>query len=158
MPTVTLLVGVPATGKSTWRSLSVTADDFVYSTDDVVEEIAAAQGKTYEEVWADSIKEATKIANARLADAIKAKKNIVSDRTNLTASARAKFLAQFPKSYKRKAVLFEAPRSLDQHLARIAARPGKNIPTNILMSMLKDLEGPTLEEGFESVKFIGSWD
>ena len=151
-PTVTVLVGVPASGKSTWRELSA-GDAFVYSTDDVVEELAAVQGKTYEQVWSDQIKHATKIANECLAPAIKERKNVISDRTNLTAESRRKFLTQFPKSYVRKAVLFAVPPA-DVLKARIAGRPGKNIPAEVLSRMIKDLEEPTLDEGFASVKFI----
>jgi len=46
------LVGVPASGKSTWVENQDWAKDYVIvSTDDFVEKYAADQGKTYNEVF-----------------------------------------------------------------------------------------------------------
>ena len=157
MPTVTVLVGLPACGKSTWREKNLDAFDWIYSTDDLVEEYALAQGKTYGDVWKSYIGEATKLANSRLQNAIRDGQNIVADRTNLTVAARAKFLAQFPKSYIKKVVFFAPPDHLGDLVKRVNSRVGKDIPFSVLKGMRNTLEVPTTDEGFSSVDVVDTW-
>lgn len=58
MKTSYILVGIPASGKSTWvKSFKGTA--IILSTDNYIEAFAQVQGKTYSEVFDSTIKEAT---------------------------------------------------------------------------------------------------
>ena len=156
MPKVTILVGLPASGKSTWVAANATKAH-IYSTDNIVEELAREQGTTYDAIWSDVIKDATKEANRRLQEAIRARKDVVSDRTNLTAKARSKFLAQFPKAYRPHAVLFMPSLNPAELIERLNGRPGKNIPMSVIDRMFEDLEEPTLREGFDTVSYVNTW-
>ena len=61
MPTIYMLIGVPASGKSTWVEQNK-GNALVISTDNLIEAYAANLGKTYNEVFKEQIKIATKIA------------------------------------------------------------------------------------------------
>ena len=54
-----MLIGVPASGKSTWVNKSIGSimcnDTFVYSTDAYIEKIAENLGMTYDDVFKDII-------------------------------------------------------------------------------------------------------
>ena len=154
MAKVTILVGVPGSGKSTSRKSLVKSDDFVYSTDDVIEQMAMSAGKTYDEIWSDNIKEATKIANDMLFKAIKEGRDVVCDRTNMTAGSRKKLLSLFdPKIYEfRIAEVFPFPPD-DILRKRLASRQGKTIPWFVIEKMEASYEHPSYKEGFTSIHF-----
>ena len=71
-------------------------------------------------------------------------------RTNLTAKARAGKLSQIPKTYRKIAVFFPTPNEKELQ-RRLASRPGKNIPSNIVMGMKSQLQAPTTAEGFDEI-------
>jgi len=149
MPTFYMLIGVPASGKSTWRASNAKGAE-VISTDDIIEKIAASQDKTYDDVFKDNIKAATNIAERRVKSAFDDERDVVWDQTNLTRKSRASKLAMVPKHYKKVAVYFPTPHP-EVHKKRLAGRPGKTIPNYVLDSMTKSLEPPTKAEGFDEV-------
>ena len=146
------MIGVPASGKSTW----ISKQDFdwenviVISTDSIIEERATAQGKTYSDVFQEEIKSATAEMNTRLVAAIANKKNVIWDQTNLTKKTRKAKLSSIPKEYERIAVFFPTP-DKDELKSRLASRPGKTIPANVVMGMISQLEEPTKDEGFNVI-------
>lgn len=155
MPKLYMLIGVPAAGKSTWiEQQAFDSEDWVIlSTDKYVEVAARAQGKTYSEVWMKEVNTAARIMKADLTMAIQDGVNLVWDQTNLSVKVRAKNLAQVPSNYEKVAVFFPTPP--DAELARrLASRPGKTIPANIIMGMKSQLEMPTLAEGFDEIMII----
>ena len=152
MPTLYMLIGVPGSGKSTWlagQSLDWT-NTRVISTDNVIERKAQEQGKTYSEVFQKEIKGATHQMNRELKQAIKDGANIVWDQTNLTKKGRAGKLAEIPENYRKVAVFFATPDD-DELKRRLASRPGKTIPANVVLAMKSQLERPGKDEGFDEV-------
>jgi predicted kinase len=149
MPTFYMLIGVPASGKSTWRASNAKGAETI-STDDIIEKIAASQDKTYNDVFKDNIKAATNIADRRAKSAFDDERDVVWDQTNLTRKSRASKLTMVPKHYKKVAVYFPTPHP-EVHKKRLAGRPGKTIPNYVLDSMTKSLEPPTKAEGFDEV-------
>ena len=147
-----MLIGVPASGKSTWREQN-SMDAVVISTDDILERIAAEQGATYNEVFKDNIKLATQLANLMVANAFAADRDVVWDQTNLTRKSRAGKLAQVPENYEKFAVFFPTPDQAE-HARRLALRPGKVIPGNILNGMISTVEQPTMDEGFDVIQIL----
>jgi len=152
MPTIWMMIGVPGSGKSTWIAKqsfdwSKTA---VISTDNIIDQRAAAQGKTYSDVFQAEIKSATAEMNANLRYAIKNSMDIIWDQTNVTAKARAQKMQSIPSTYKKIAVFFTTP-PRDVLLARLAQREGKSIPYNIVMSMISQLQQPTYDEGWDDI-------
>jgi adenylate kinase len=83
MPTCTVFVGLPGSGKSTCiQSAYTNPTQFVYSTDDLLEVAAKELGSTYNDVFETLIKSVTKSADNMLAGAIKQNKDVVWDQTN----------------------------------------------------------------------------
>jgi len=152
MPTVYMMIGMPGSGKSTW----IANQNFdwnktmVVSTDAIIDQRAAAQGKTYSEVFQDEIKGATAQMNQNLKTAIANNMDIVWDQTNLTAKTRQGKLSQIPKNYRKVAVFFQTPNEKELN-RRLQSRPGKTIPLNVVASMLAQLQPPTEAEGFDEI-------
>lgn len=157
MPTLYMLIGVPGSGKSTW--LANQAFDWnrtrIISTDNIIERRAQEQGKTYSEVFRDEIKSATAQMNAELRQAIKDGADIVWDQTNLTRKARAGKLFSIPDGYRKVAVFFATPDEAELK-RRLASRPGKTIPANVILGMKSQLEPPTESEGFDDIIQVSS--
>ena len=144
-----VMVGLPASGKST-RVLEMCAmdsDAYVYSTDNIVEDIAKQLGKTYDEVWAD----------IWLTEAMKNKQNVIWDQTNLGAGKRKGIINRMHKAgYSVECICFLQPESkedIDEWNRRLRSRPGKNIPDFIIKNMVKTFVVPALDEGFDSVLY-----
>jgi predicted kinase len=146
-----MLCGVPTSGKSTYvnKLLAMTywKNSVVLSTDYYVEFYAKEQGKTYNEVFDEHIKEATQMMDKLLKFAIDQGKDIIWDQTNLTAGTRKKKLRRLPPEYHRGVIYFEV--SLEEALERNNHREGKFIPKDILKRMWHQFEIPTVSEGFE---------
>jgi predicted kinase len=149
-----MLCGIPTSGKSTYvdklLALDYWKNSVVLSTDYYIEFYAKKQGKTYNEVFDEHIKEATQMMDKLLKFAIDQGKDIIWDQTNLTAGARKKKLRRLPAEYHRGVIYFEV--SLEEALERNNHREGKFIPKDILKRMWHQFEIPTVSEGFEYVE------
>lgn len=150
MPTAIFLIGVPAAGKSSFRSI-LPGDFFVASSDDYIDAYAALENKTYNEVFKDTIGDATRHFNNQISMAIShGRMDLVVDRTNMTVASRKKVLSLLPKDWTKVALVF-MPKDNEIWKNRLESRPGKDIPHNVLISMLMSYERPTEDEGFERV-------
>lgn len=154
MPTCYMLIGLPASGKSTWiNNQDFTSDYIVLSTDNFIESVALSQGLKYNDVIHLEHKNAKKYLNLSLLDAIAKNKNIIWDQTNLTQKVRQKKLSKLPKTYNTIAIYFEQPAD-DIHRERLKLRPGKTIPENIMLNMKNSLEPPSISEGFSRIIYF----
>ena len=104
MTTALFLVGLPGSGKSTFRELC--KGYLVASSDDFIETQARSEGKTYNDVFKKYIEPATKHFNHMVSHAVAGKLPLIVDRTNLTISSRAKVLAKIPVNWTKIAVVF----------------------------------------------------
>jgi predicted kinase len=152
-PTAYLLVGVPGSGKSTWAEPYLQRDFKLISTDNYIETVAAAAGKTYGEVFKQTIEAATKWMEDCVRDYTAAMFGIVWDQTNLTMKSRRKKLdLLLAAGYDVVAVTFEIP---DGELKRRRevreAATGKTIPPSVMESMGATYQRPTRLEGFTKV-------
>ncbi len=147
-----VLVGVPASGKSTWTSNQIWAKDIpVVSTDRFVEEYAAKHGKTYSEVFEEYMPIAVKLMANQVLICQANKTDIIWDQTSTTVATRAKKIRMLPEYYKI-AVVFKTPPTAELQ-RRLASRPGKTIPWDVVSNMAAQLEAepPTQEEGFDEI-------
>ncbi len=147
-----VLVGVPASGKSTWTSNQIWAKDIpVVSTDRFVEEYAAKHGKTYSEVFEEYMPIAVKLMANQVLICQANKTDIIWDQTSTTVATRAKKIRMLPEYYKI-AVVFTTPPTAELQ-RRLASRPGKTIPWDVVSNMAAQLEAepPTQEEGFDEI-------
>ena len=151
MPTMYMLIGVPASGKSTWVEKNK-GDALVISTDNLIEIYAADNGKTYNDVFKEQIKIATKIAMEHAEAAFAAGQDVIWDQTNITKKSRKGKLAMVPEHYRKTAVFFATPLE-EEWQRRLNGRQGKSIPAHILDSMVEMLEMPEQDEGWSVIEY-----
>jgi len=152
MPTCYQLVGVPASGKSTWIANQDWAIDcVVVSTDEFVEDYAKECGSTYSEVFEDYMPTAIKLMADKVVRAREASKDIIWDQTSTTELSRKRKFSMLP-DYEHIAVIFKAP-DTEELNRRLASRPGKIIPPDVVKSMLDNFEMPNEAEGFVQIWF-----
>lgn len=158
-PICTVMVGLPGLGKSTLIEGMYKPDAFIYSTDQFIEDAAAHFGKTYDEAFEDNIKAATESMNALLDDAIKERKDIIWDQTNLGVGKRRKIINRMKQAgYQVRCICIIPPEAgwLDDQkvwASRLSNRPGKTIPQNILTNMIESFTVPSVDEGFDMITF-----
>lgn len=152
MTTVYMLSGMPASGKSTYVNDNL-AGIPVVSTDAYIEEYARLNNKTYNDVFLDVIKTATKRMNEFVDILVQTETSFVWDQTNLSVKSRKAKLDKIPKHWEKIAIYFHTPEETEWQ-RRLNSRPGKTVPINILKSMLKTIEIPTVVEGFFCVMEI----
>lgn len=150
MPKFYMMIGVPASGKSTWIKHQNSKGHMVASSDDYIERQAEQQGKTYSEVFKSTIKAATQHAHNTAKKAFELNLDLIWDQTNINKKSRAAKLAMVPDHYEKIAVVFSTP-SAQEHKNRLASRPGKSIPYNIIQGMIASFEPPDKDEGFDKI-------
>ena len=150
MATVYVLVGVPGSGKSTWiQNQDWARDCVVVSTDAFVEQEAQRQGRTYNEVFDDYMPTAVKLMADQVVEAREAGQDIVWDQTSTTVASRKKKFNMLP-NYHAVAVVFPTPEPAELE-RRLASRPGKSIPWNVMQGMISGFKTPTEQEGFDEI-------
>jgi predicted kinase len=153
MPKCYQLIGVPAAGKTTWLKSQewILGMEYV-STDHHVEEYAEQQGKTYTEVFKDYMPTAVELMAQEVRDARLAGRDVIWDQTSTTVKSRARKFAMLP-DYWHIAVVFRTP-NLEVLKERLASRPGKDIPWEVVQGMIDNWEEPSEQEGFKEIWFI----
>ena len=145
-----VLVGVPGSGKSTWiRNQEWTIGMEYVSTDHHVEEYAKQQGKTYTEVFKDYMPTAVELMAQEVVAAREAGRDVIWDQTSTTVQRRARKFAMLP-DYWPIAVVFPTP-EISILKERLASRPGKEIPWEVVQGMIDNFEYPTEAEGFKEI-------
>ena len=149
-PTIYILIGPPAAGKSTWRN-EVFEDQFdaaVISSDDLIDQFAEENDLTYTEAFLKvDHKKITEELNWTFDEAIQDGRDIIVDRTNMSAKSRRSWLGRVPRTYKKAAVVFNISRSkLDERLAARCSATGKCIPSHVVDDMIAKYEEPTEQE------------
>ena len=150
MPKCYQLIGVPASGKSTWVKNQDWADECAYiSTDHHVERQAELEGKTYSEVFVDFMPFAVKLMADDVVKAREAGKDIIWDQTSTTIKSRARKFNML-RDYEHIAVVFKTPEHTEL-FRRLGSRPGKDIPDHVIASMIAGWDEPTEDEGFTEI-------
>jgi predicted kinase len=147
------LVGVPGSGKSTWANLMNAQNGYVLvSTDAWVEREAERVGKTYSEIFNEYMPKAVEMMAIQVENAREKGLSIIWDQTSTTVISRAKKFNML-QDYKHIAVVLETPPLLVLN-ERLASRPGKVIPPDVVCKMIENLEYPTKDEGYDSIWYI----
>lgn len=145
-----VLVGVPASGKSTWiKNQDWALGLNIVSTDVWVEDYANRMGKTYSEVFDEYMPTAVKLMADHVVKCREHNHDIIWDQTSTTVLSRAKKIRMLPDYYKI-AVVFKTP-PMEELKTRLASRAGKVVPMEIVESMIANWEEPTKEEGFDEI-------
>lgn len=151
-----MLVGVPGAGKSTWLKTEMENIPFaIASTDNIIEEVAASKGQTYDEVFTKYISVAETMMFQDIQKYIDdGWETIVIDRTNVSVKARRRIMERFRGfDFQFEAVVFPVPEK-EEWDRRLKSRPGKTIPQAVLNSMAANLALPTEEEGFAKITHV----
>lgn len=148
--TITLLIGPPLSGKSTWLK-SNRLNEVVICRDDIVFQMGGSG--SYSERW-NSIdqKEVDKEFNRLVTEALRSKKDVIIDKTNCSIKSRRSILSQAPKDYKKKAVVFYTP--YDELLKRNRQRfekEGKYVNEGAIKQIIKSYFSPLYYEFDEIV-------
>ena len=144
------LIGVPGSGKSTWIGNQDWAKNCVIvSTDNHVEMYAKSVGKTYNEVFKDYMPTAISLMIKDVVDAREQGKDIIWDQTSVSIKSRERKFRML-RDYEHIAVVFATP-ELKELKRRLASRPGKNIPSHVMVQMIKGFQMPTMDEGFTEI-------
>lgn len=153
-PSVTLLIGHPLCGKSTWIRES-NSDAEVISRDALV--LEAYGSDDYDAAFGSvDQKKVDTMLKDRLTECAAAKRDCIVDMTNMTAKRRKHTLSFFGKEYTKIAVVFE-PLDIDEIKRRDdkrKAEENKSIPIGVIESMIKSYQTPTKEEGFHKITYI----
>lgn len=154
--TLFMLIGNPGSGKSTFVKTNQYSEpyDVVLSTDAWLETFAKMNDLTYNEAFEMYYKDAEKALKSDLAYALRSKKNIIYDQTNLTKKSRAKKLKSIPKDYKKIAVFFDTSTDIIISENQKRIEHGRSIPIGTLTNMIQSLEFPCKDEGFDDIVII----
>jgi predicted kinase len=152
MPRCYQLVGVPASGKSTWvKNQEWAVACVIVSTDEFVENYAREVGRTYSEVFEEYMPTAVGLMADKVVEAREAGKDIIWDQTSTTEKSRVRKFNMLP-DYEHIAVVFNTPDRAELDV-RLSGRPGKHIPKRVVDSMIEGFEMPSTSEGFIQVWF-----
>jgi len=153
MPTAYILIGVPGAGKSTWvEEYKFTSDVAHISSDHFIDEYAESVDKTYTEVFSEHAPIANKLMFDEALEAIRMRIDIVWDQTNTTVSTRRKKLVML-KDYHKIAVVFKTPKP-EVLKERLEGRSHwKQIPDDVIETMIDQFQEPTIREGFDDIWF-----
>lgn len=153
MPKCYQLIGVPGSGKSTWIKNQVWAlGTNVVSTDAWVEDYASRTGKTYSEVFTEYMPIAVKLMADHVIKCRNDGVDIIWDQTSTTVNSRARKFNMLP-DYEHIAVVFKTPEHKEL-MRRLWSRPGKEIPEQVIASMIAGWEEPTTDEGFIEIIYV----
>jgi predicted kinase len=147
-PTITFLVGPPASGKSTWVSKNV-GDEIVISRDNILDDMRKEYNLSYSESFANSeLQKKVNVAlNNHIAKSIQSYKDIVVDMTNMNRRSRSMILSKIPNVYTKNAVVFNVPKpELLRRLKNREMETGKSIPLHVVDSFIDSYEKPTNSE------------
>lgn len=156
-----IMIGAPATGKTTWfecepiANINADIDVGYASSDAIIEEIADEYNLTYNEAFKNLIGFADQVYwNDIVNHGRRGTSHLYIDRTNMSKKTRKKVIDILkPYGYTFEALVFNPPAD-DEWQRRLISRPGKNIPQGVIDNMLRNFEYPTLDEGFSSIKEI----
>ena len=143
MTTLYMMVGLPASGKSTYaKLLAEEVDGLVLSSDAVraewygSEEIQGDAGKIFREI------------EERCFNALKAGRNVIIDATNMNAKKRANFLKRMPECHK-VCVVMAVP--FDVCIRRDEMRP-RHVGPAVMEKMRKNFQMPYYNEGWDHIE------
>lgn len=169
---IKVLIGLPASGKSTWRQdfVSKNPNTLVVSRDDLVEEYARSMGVTYDDVFMESakfvdtkFKELMKSTLYQMRDGSIPYDYVVFDNTNLTSKKRESVFREFSiYSLAVDYVFFTPPKSFEHFKEwerRNNSRVGKTIPEKVLFSMYKSYDDVVDFKIFtpSNIEYVDTW-
>ena len=160
---ITVLVGPPGCGKSTWLDSQVYEKGqkpVLVSRDSELMSYAQYNDieGNYSQVWGQLTQEDQKEIDTNLQNvyntAKKENKDIVVDMTNMSRKSRRKWLSNVPKTYSKSAIVFATSfKEVFKRLDKREKETGKAIPLEVAITMMKGFMVPTFDE-VDFVNFV----
>lgn len=161
-PKLTLLVGSPLSGKTTFISDSdLEKNSVIVSRDSLMMSMSKEMGfdLTYSEVWKkftelELHEQVDEKLNNIFSSLVREGKNIVIDMTNLSRKRRNKFLSQVGKKYQKRAFVFLTDiEELEKRNVDRNKQQGKYISTELILNMNKSYSEPNYSE-FDEILYV----
>lgn len=154
-----MMIGLPGCGKSTLVQLINCCDQYeIMSLDNIIEEYAAKEGKTYSDVFDSHVVTAGLLLETRVSKAISSGVNIIFDQTNLSAYSRHRRIRELSyHNYNIVAIVITEQESVISERLRLRGElTGKIIPESVISSMKSRFEFPSFSEGFNKIIHLDS--
>jgi tRNA uridine 5-carbamoylmethylation protein Kti12 len=155
-PVYVMLVGLPASGKSTFRKiLEKTGQYYILSSDDIIESECNKVGITYSDGFTKFISEATKkvIFNRNVYCNDDYPVNVIDDHTNMSRKSRHDKMKDISNKYIKICYVFpELPKM--EWERRLEQRKDKHIPHSALITMKNAFQEPSYHEGFHIISHV----
>jgi predicted kinase len=162
---LTVLVGLPNSGKSTIRAelQKKNKNLFVVSRDDMLEDFyrrKTGKVKDYNTMYRflhedkDLLKEFDKEYEDLLNSIAKTKSDILIDMTQLSLSSRRKMLNHFTKFDKKAVVIMTDNNTLYERNDKRYEETGKFISRTVIENMMTSFTFPVIEEGFDNIELM----
>lgn len=152
---VTLMCGLPGSGKSTWVAKKENHDCFRVSRDEALMNLAIDKTKNfqinYNEAWRIIDQKEVDKELQRLFKEAKEYDNVIVDMTHMSKKSRRRSLSHFGKDYKKECIVFLT--DLPTVYLTNEKRCGKIIERDVVDRMMRSFYPPTLEE-FDDIKYI----
>lgn len=145
-PTVTLLVGIPGSGKTTWANNNHKENEVVLSSDLIRKELFN------DETNQENNKLVFTTLYKRARNLIKQGKSVIIDATNVTVNDRARALNNFAglDVYKI-AIVFKTEPDICKVRDKLRAR---TVGEEVINKFVEKFTNPKSEEGFNEIKYI----
>lgn len=146
MVTFIMLVGVPASGKSTYAAALEKKGYHVHSSDAIRKELSGSEENQ------ECSKEAFRILHERVKRDLKNGVSCVYDATNLTSNRRAGFLREIRKygCFKKCVAFYTSPEVCKQ---RNAARD-RHVPEDVIDRFFRTYQAPAYSEGWDVIDTV----
>jgi len=147
-PKLYMMCGVPGCGKTTWIQNHLTDKDVHISRDEIRFEILEPNDEYFKHE--DFVfKRFCEEINWGLRSGF----NVFADATHITKNSRQKLLRRITENVPVAAIFIKTP--LEQAIAQNELREGRSlVPLEVIQNMYKNLQPPTLEEGFDEIFII----
>jgi len=158
---LTILVGPPCAGKSTWVEQNK-GNAIVISRDALVEEVGRKRDMNYSEAFQFLLKnkeierkEVSDPLHRAVQEARRNKQDVIIDMTNMSKKSRRKWINQFEKDYNKNCVVFIRGFEALVECSKIRGKAtGKNITRGIIMNMVRNFTLPNYSEGYSKIEYV----
>lgn len=151
MSTLKILIGLPASGKTSFTKMYASCSDVVINSSDAIREELTGSAENQ-----DVNNKVFELMFKRTVAALNENKDVIYDATNLNRKRRINLIKQVKKAVKNtelkiNGVVFAVP--YETCLERNNARDRK-VPEEVIKRMMKSFEPPSLNEGFDSINIV----
>uniref|UniRef100_A0A8C7LIU4 Heterogeneous nuclear ribonucleoprotein U-like protein 1 n=1 Tax=Oncorhynchus kisutch TaxID=8019 RepID=A0A8C7LIU4_ONCKI len=156
-----MMVGLPASGKTTWASKHATEHPAkkynILGTNAIMEKMKVMglrRQKNYAGRWDVLIQQATQCLNRLIQIAARKKRNYILDQTNVYGSAQRRKMRPFEGFQRKAIVICPTDEDLKERTLKRTDEEGKDVPDHAVLEMKANFVLPEAGEFLDNVTFI----